>query len=158
MKEIVLILLFILTLQKSIHTDPPKDFPKDQHPYKRSSYRISPNQDCPPGYYKDCFVIGMYRGIKNLPKTCYCFEKKIHKINRILKEISSTKDQTTKDKDKPVKDRFPKDKYNPLRRELLSVVANSPKCNGDFLVCYYYPLQKVSRCHCTKFPHRLYGK
>ena len=36
MKQIVLILLFILTLQKNLHTGPPKDFPKDLHPYKRS--------------------------------------------------------------------------------------------------------------------------
>ena len=152
MKQIVLMLLFILTLQKKIHTDPPKDLPKDRYHYKTSSYRISPNQECPSGYYKNCFVIGMYRGTKNLPKTCYCFEKKTQKINRILKEISSTKDKTTKNK--PIKDRLPKDKYFPFRRKLEYVEKNSKRCNGDYYVCYSYtlPTRSFSKCHCSKFP------
>ena len=83
MKQIVLILLFIFTLQKKINTDSPKDLPSERHHYKASSFRISSNEDCPPGYFKHCFVKGMYIRTKNLPYQCYCYEKKAQKINRI---------------------------------------------------------------------------
>ena len=68
MKQFVLILLFIFTLQRKIHTDPPKNDPKDQHHKRGSSYELHfPNTECEPGYKKICKVIGMYITIKNQP-------------------------------------------------------------------------------------------
>ena len=68
MKQIVLFLLFIFTLQKKIHTD----IPKVQQQAKGSSFQILPSQDCPSGYFKHCFVKGMYVKTKILPQTCIC--------------------------------------------------------------------------------------
>ena len=84
MNQIVLILLFIFTLQKKINTDSPKDLPKNQHLQKRHSYRIPSSADCPSGYTKLCFGKGKFQDL------CYCFEKKSQKINRILKEVRTT--------------------------------------------------------------------
>ena len=83
MKQVVLILLFIFTLQKKIPTDSPKDLPSDRHHYKSSSFRIPSNQECPAGYFKHCFVKGMYKGTTKLPYQCYCYEIKTQKIKRI---------------------------------------------------------------------------
>ena len=148
MKQIVLILLFIFTLQKKIHTDTPRVQPQT----RGSSFQILPSQDCPSGYFKHCFVKGMYINTKILPRTCRCIEKKTEKIKRILKEIRTTKYKTTKDKERPLKERLQKDKHYPLRGKLERVEKNSKKCNGDYYVCYNYPLQKMSRCHCSKYP------
>ena len=90
MKQIVLILLFIFTLQKKLPTDSSKDLPKGRLYYKSSSFSISPSQECPEGYYKHCFVKGMYRGTSKLPYQCRCYEKPTPKVNRILKEVRTT--------------------------------------------------------------------
>ena len=149
MKQIVLILLFIFTLQKKIHTDPPRVL----HQTRGFSFIILPSQDCPSGFIKRCFVKGKNLNINSLPNLCKCFEKKTEKIKRILQEIRTVKYKTPKGKGTPLKKRLPKDKYNPLRGKLEHVVKNSKKCNGDYYVCYNYPIQKMSRCHCSKHPY-----
>ena len=151
MKQIVLILLFIFTLQKKITTDSPKLLPSDRHYYKASSFRIAPNQECPEGYFKHCFVKGMYKRTSKLPYQCRCIEIKTQKINRILKEV-----RTTKDKDKPTNGRLIKDKYPfPIGRKLHSVERNSPRCNGDNYVCWVIMYTNKSKldCHCSKSLH-----
>ena len=156
MKQIALILLFIFTLQKKLNTDSPKDLPKNQHLKRTSPYPIPANADCPRGYLKLCFGRGKYEIFKNLPNPCYCYEKKVQKINRILKEVTTAKDKTIKDRDKPIKDRLTKNKYFPLvKRKIISIKKNSPLCNGDYLVCYEYeyPNRKMSKCECTKNPY-----
>ena len=76
MKQIVLILLFIFTVQKNIHSNLLKN-----KLYKRgtTSYQISPRQNCVPGYYKNCFIKGMH--LRTNPKRCYCYEEKSQKIS-----------------------------------------------------------------------------
>ena len=154
MKQIVLVLLFIYALQKEIHTDPPKNLPKEQNHYRLSSFRISSDKECPSGYYKHCIVKGMYVGTSKLPYYCYCYIKKVQKINRILKEVITSKDKTIKDKDKPSKDRLIKDKLFPKKRRKIELIEkNSPKCNGDYYVCYEIPERRMSKCICTKNPN-----
>ena len=157
MKQIVFILLFIFIFTLQIRTPNPPSRgqrqPPNQHQTRESSKNISPSQECPSGYHKICFLKGIDINTKNIPKTCRCYESKHEKIKRILKEIRTTKDKTTKVKERPLKERLPKDKYFPLRGKLEHVEKNSKRCNGDYYVCYNYPLQKVSRCHCSKFPY-----
>ena len=147
MKQIVLILLFIFTLQKRLPTDSSKDLPKGRLYYKSSSFSISPSQECPEGYYKHCFVKGMYRGTSKLPYQCRCYEKPTPKVNRILKEVRTT--------NKPTNGGSIKEKYSILLgRKLHSVQSHSPRCNGDFYVCYVLIYTNKSRldCHCSKTP------
>ena len=148
MKQIVLILLFIFTLQNKINF---KYIIKDQYLPKKSSFRISSNQECPSGYYKHCFVKGMYIGTSKLPYQCYCYERKIQKINRILKEVKTTKNRTTTNGDRLIKDKY----FLPSRRRLFSVEKNSSKCNGEYYVCYVIEYTNRSKldCHCSKFAH-----
>ena len=145
MKPIVLIFLFIFTVQNEIHFNPPKN----NEPHKRRSfYQISPSQSCDPGYYKDCFFIEKYRGPLNLPKRCYCYEKQSQKVKRILNEVTTTKD---KDKDKPKGD--PSPKYYPFRGKVEEAYRSIAKCHGDYYVCYNYPFMKIKACHCSKNPY-----
>ena len=142
MKPIVLILLFIFTVQKNNHSDPLKK-KNELHKRGTTSYQISPSQNCDPGYYKNCFVIGMYIRTKNLPKKCYCYEKKSQKVKRILKEVVS-------DKYKP---KSSKPKYYPFGGKLEKSYRSIAKCRGDYYVCYSYSLINVTECHCSKNPY-----
>ena len=151
MRQIILILLFIFTLQKNIHNV----HPKNDEPHKKdSSYRVAQNEECEPGYFKRCFIKGMYVRAKNIPKQCYCYEKKPQKILRILKDVRTTKTRTTTTKVKPTTSRTSRHTSRlPFRGKLEKVFPNYKKCNGDYYVCYSYPIQKMSRCHCSKHPY-----
>ena len=145
MKQIVLILLFIFTFQNKINFE---YIIKDQYLPKKSSFRISSNQECPSGYYKHCFVKGMNIGTSKFLYQCFCYERKTQKINRILKEVKTTKNRTTTNGDRLIKDKlFPK-----KRRKIELIEKNSPKCNGDYYVCYEIPERRMSKCICTKNP------
>ena len=156
MKQIILILLFIFTFQKKIHTDPPKD----QHHKRGSSYELLfPKTKCDPGYEKKCRVIGMYVKTHNLPQRCFCYEIKSAKT-RNLKEVSTTGDKTIKDKpikDKPIKDKPIRDmptKYLPFRGKIEKVVKDDHHCKkGEYFVVVSYPIQKKSKSFCTKHPY-----
>ena len=143
MKQIVLILLFIFTVQKSIHYNPQKN----NEPHKNGShYEISPSQNCEPGYFKKCILIGIIKRFESIPKRCFCYDKKYYKIKRNLNEVS-----TTKVKDKNIRDESPK--YYPFRGKIEKVYRSIAKCHGDYYVCYNYPLIKVTACHCSKNPY-----
>ena len=151
MKQIILILLFIFTFQKKIHTDPPKE----QHYKRGSSYELLfPKTECEPGYKKICRVIGMYIKTYNLPKRCFCYEIKLAKP-RNLKEVSTTGDKTIKDKpikDKPIRDK--PTKYLPFRGKIEKIVKDDHHCKkGEYFVVVSYPIQKMSKFFCTKHPY-----
>jgi len=161
MKQFVLILLFIFTLQRKIHTDLPKNDPKDQHQKRGSSYELHfPNTECEPGYKKICKVIGMYIKIKNqpLPKRCFCFKITSEKT-RNLKEIKTTNDKTIKDKEKPIKDDRLKDKtknYNIKKRRPMieRIIKDHPQCKkGEYFVAVTYPDKGITKFGCTKDPY-----
>ena len=170
MKQIVLILLFIFTLQKKIHTDPLKDAPKDQHHKRESVYQlIFPKTKCDPGYEKKCRIIGMYIRIRNIPKRCFCYEIKSEKTRNLIEvkttnvkttNLKTTNDKTVKDKDKPIKDDRLKDKtnknYHPLRRRPMieTIIKDHPKCQkGEYFVAVTYPDKGITKFGCTKDPY-----
>ena len=96
MKQIILILLFIFTVQIKIHTESPKEENTNRRPVHSPSILKG---KCSPGYVLDCRVIGMYKGNHNPPKRCFCIkdktkEKKVSKIpkksfNKINGKIKS---------------------------------------------------------------------
>ena len=138
MKQIVLILLFIFTVQKNIHSDLLKN---KIHKRGKTSYQISPKQNCGPGYYKNCFVKGMY--LRTIPKRCYCYEENFQKVKRILKEVVTEKNKSTSSKPK----------YYPFGGKLEKSYRSIAKCRGDYYVCYRYSLINVTECHCSKNPY-----
>ena len=138
MKQIVLILLFIFTVQKNIHSNLLKN---KLHKRGTTSYQISPRQNCVPGYYKNCFIKGMH--LRTNPKRCYCYEEKSQKVKRILKEVVTEKNKPTSSKPK----------YYPFGGKLEKSYRSIAKCRGDYYVCYSYSLINVTECHCSKNPY-----
>ena len=136
-------------MQKKIHTDSPKDLQKNQHLKIRTPYPIPANADCLEGYIKRCLGKGKFNIIKNAPESCLCFEKKSHKINRILKEVRTTKDKTT-----IIKDRSTRNIHYPIKK-LIKAEKDSPKCNGFYYVCYAYNYPTICKvdCHCSIHPY-----
>ena len=161
MKQIVLILLFVFTIQISIHKYKPLE---DEQHNKGSSYKLlSPKTKCEPGYYKKCMVIGMYIKTHNLPKRCFCYKIKSEKSSKVktTKEIN-TKNVTTKDiavKDQTTKISTSKDKTLKdfeITGKPVKVFENSSYCKqGEFYVCYdmmtsRFFKRKFTQCHCSK--------
>ena len=135
MKKIILIiLLFIFTVQKNIQSLQKKG---------RASYQISPSKNCTPGYDKKCFVEVMFGKTKILPKRCYCYKNNSQKVKRILNEVVTNKD----------KPRSSKSIYYPFGGKLEKSYRSIAKCRGDYYVCYRYSLIKVTECHCSKNPY-----
>ena len=146
MKQIVLILLFVFTIQINTHKYKPSE---DEHHKRGTVYEISHSEaKCDPGYEKRCMVIGMYVKTKNLPKRCFCYEINPEKKTK----DKTTNNETTKNqtkKDKNIKD------YQ-ITGKPVKVFENSHHCkNGENYVCYdmstsRFFKQLLTKCRCSK--------